>query len=72
MTNANRFDLEQSIMKCWNVTDDVDLAYRAIMDEDMSTDSVANLLVGIKTISDLRFNELFAQFENMIEEGKIV
>ena len=72
MTNTNRFDLEQSIMKCWNVTDDVDLVYRAIMDEDMSTDSVANILLGIKTIYDLRFNELFAQFENMIEEGKIL
>jgi hypothetical protein len=59
-------------MKCWNVTEDIDLAYRSIMDKDMSTDSVANLLLGIKTIYDLRFDELFAQFENMIEEGKIL
>ena len=69
---VDRFDLEQHIMKCWNVTDDVDLAYRSIMDKDMSTDSVANLLLGIKTIYDLRFEELFAQFEKMIGEGKIL
>ena len=72
MTNANRFDFEQNIMKCWNVTEDIDLAYRSIMDKDMSTDSVANLLLGIKTVYDLRFEELFAQFEKMIEEGKIL
>ena len=72
MTNANRFDLEQSIMKCWNVTEDIDLAYRSIMDKDMSTDDVANLLLGIKTIYSLRFDELFCQFEKMIAEGKIL
>jgi hypothetical protein len=69
---TDRFDLEQGILKCWNITDDIDLLYRNLMNSsDMSTDDIANFLLGIKTVYDLKFNELFSTFEVLIENKKI-
>jgi hypothetical protein len=68
----DRFDLEQNIMKCWNVTDDIDLVYKNVMESDMSNDDIANALLGLKTLYDMRFEELFNNFETMIHERKIL
>lgn len=69
---ADRFDLEQDIMKCWNVTEDINLLYRNIMEKDMSTDDIANALLGIKTLYEMKFEEMFENFETLIHEKKIV
>lgn len=68
----DRFDLEQNIMKCWNITDDIDLVYKNVMESDMSNDDIANALLGLKTLYDMRFEELFNNFETMIHERKIL
>lgn len=68
----DRFDLEQNIMKCWNITDDIDLVYKNVMESDMSTDDIANALLGLKTLYDMRFEELFNNFDTMIHERKIL
>ena len=63
-TKFDRFDLEQGIMQCWNMVDDVKLlAKRGATAADF--DSVAQLY-------QHKFEELFAQFENGIHEGKIL
>jgi hypothetical protein len=60
----DRFDLEQGIMQCWNMVDDVKLlARRSAGSADF--DSLAQLY-------QHKFEELFAQFENGINEGKIL
>lgn len=69
---TDRFDLEQNIMKCWNVTEDIDLLYRSVMEKEMTTDDIANFLLGMKTMYDLKFDELFENFEKMVGEKKIV
>ena len=68
---TDRFDLEQNIMKCWNVTEDIDLLYRSVMEKELTTDEIANFLLGMKTMYDLKFDELFANFEQMVGERKI-
>lgn len=68
----DRFDLEQNIMKCWNITDDINLVYKNVMESDMSNDDIANALLGLKTLYDMRFEELFNNFETMIHERKIL
>lgn len=68
----NRFDLEQNILKCWNVTEDIDLLYRRIMDgPDMSKDEIANYLLGMSTIYNAKFDETFNQFEVMVLRKEI-
>lgn len=70
--DVDRFDLEQDIMKCWNVTEDIELLYRNVMESSMSTDDIANVLLGMKAIYDLKFDELFCHFEQLVREKKII
>jgi hypothetical protein len=67
-SGANRFDFEQQIMKCWNVTDDIDTLYKGVGDVGMTEDQIMNVLLGMKEIYDLKFNELFSTFEQLIKK----
>ena len=68
---TDRFDLEQNIMKCWNITDDIDMVYKNVMESDMTNDDIANALLGLKTLYNMKFEELFSNFETLVREGKI-
>lgn len=67
---ANIFDLEQSIMKCWNVVDDIDLIFKNVMEKEQpfTQDELANILLGMKQLYHLKFEECFEQFEMMCKE----
>lgn len=69
----DRFDLEQNIMKCWNVTDDIYLLYENVMDRapEMTTDEIANALLGMHQLYEMKFEKLFNNFEKLIQEKKI-
>ena len=66
---TDRFDLEQEIMKCWNVTEDIDNLYYA--QESMSEDEVQNYLLGLKAIYEVKFNKLWDTFEACIKNRQI-
>lgn len=70
----DRFDFEQQIMDCWNVTKDIDTLRKQLLDmeDGMSQDDIDNYLLGLKTIYDVKFNQLFDQFEQLIRTGKIM
>lgn len=74
MKDANdRFDLEQNIMKCWNVTSDIDLVYENVMERDeMTKDDIANALLGLRELYEMRFEKLWQNFETMGKEKKIL
>ncbi len=69
----DRFDLEQEILQCWNITDDINLLYRKYYDtDDMSKDDVANFLLGLTAIYNAKFDELFNTFETLVGDKKII
>ena len=68
---TDRFDLEQHIMKCWNVTEDINLLNYNVLEKDMSRDEISNFLLGLKTIYECKFEDLFDAFSELIEKGKI-
>ena len=68
---TDRFDLEQHIMKCWNVTEDIQLLNKNVLEKDMSVDDISNYLLGLKTIYDAKFEELFDNFSELIKNGTI-
>ena len=69
---SDRFELEQQILKCWNITDDIKLLRRAMLDGgQLTTDQIDNALLGIITLYEMRFEETFATFEDLISRGKI-
>ena len=60
----DRFDFEQGIMQCWNMIDDVKLLVkRNAPTEDFD---------GVSRLYQHKFEELFAQFENGVQQGNIV
>jgi hypothetical protein len=67
----DRFDLEQQIMKCWTITDDLKLLRQNVLEKNMSTDDITNFILGLETIYECKFNELFDQFSYLIQVGKI-
>jgi hypothetical protein len=62
------FDLEQEIMKAWHVVDDIQLLNENVMETDMSTDDIANALLGLESIYNMRFEKVFKMFEDLCKE----
>ena len=58
---TNRFDLEQNIMQCWNVCEDIQLYLD--MHEAMTEDQRLNYLVGLKQMYQLKFEKTWNTFE---------
>ena len=67
----DRFDMEQEVMKCWNVVDDLKVLHEGVLDRDLTRDQISNILLGLGEIYQLRFEVLFDTFETMVSEGKI-
>ena len=61
-------ELEQQIMRCWAVCDDIadlrDLRDSMVMTEDQ----VDNYLLGMQTIYQAKFEKLFSLFEQLLRE----
>lgn len=70
---SNRFDLEQDIMKAWNVVDDIKLVNEMIMDGkvELTEDKISNILLGLEEMYSLKFEKLFSTFENCIRNGDV-
>lgn len=69
-----RFDLEQEIMDCWNVTADMDDLYSYVMNGEENAeydrDKVANILLGMIQLYDLKFDKLFHTFSDCVKAGE--
>ena len=71
MKKFDRFDFEQQIMNCWNVTSDIRTVTEYLLDaplEDGREDKIANMLMGIEALYNAKFDKLFLQFENLVHE----
>jgi len=68
MNRFDRFDFEQQIMSCWNITTDLKDLNEGVIESDLSRDQISNALMGIEQLYELRFNKLFQQFETLVHE----
>lgn len=66
---SDRFDLEQNIMQCWNITDDIQLYLD--MYDDMDEDQRMNYLIGLKQMYQMKFERLWSNFEGCVRSKKI-
>lgn len=55
-------DLEEKIMDSWKITDEMSLLGKAITEKNMKLDDIANVLLGLEYLYDLKFQYLFDQF----------
>ena len=65
------FDLQQQILQCWTVTEDVKLVEEMLESSTLNPeelDRALNLLQGIRAIYDARFDRLWKTFEGVCGE----
>jgi len=60
---TSRFDLEERIMHCWQITDDLDYVAELVEDNDQA----ANLVLGLKALYHLKFEKLWEAFEDSLK-----
>lgn len=72
MKKFDRFDFEQQIMNCWNVTSDIRTVTEYLLDAPLEADredKIANMLMGIEALYQAKFDKLFNQFEDLVREN---
>ena len=62
----DRFHFEEDIYKCWHIVDDLKQLTEMAVDRDASTDDIANVLLGLHTLYDDRFEQLMENFESLL------
>jgi hypothetical protein len=70
---TDRFDLENAIMQCWALTDDLDLIIEDVWEgstEEPDIDEIGNALIGLQRLHALRMNKLFNVFSELVETGQ--
>ena len=63
--------LEEKIMRSWTVVDDIDSVLRYVDNLPLAAehaDKIGNLLLGTKELTDLRFQEMWEEFESVCRE----
>ena len=67
----DRFNLEAEIMSVWNTKDDLNAITSRMMDDPdpMSEDDIANVLIGLSELHDIRCKKLFNVFESMVKSN---
>ena len=68
---SDRFDLEQQIMECWSVVEDIKMLYEYHCDgHPMTKDDIDNVLLGLSTLYQMKFERMFGTFENLVQGRK--
>ena len=69
---SDRFDLEQHLLDCWKVTDDVAMVCDHVLNEEtLDRDKISNALLGLQTIYDMKFEKAWSSFENLVRNKEI-
>lgn len=71
-TTEDRFTLEEAIVACFNVADDLALVEEEILEGTPDPDTLATLVSGIAATHKLRCDKLFRIFSQLIEARKIL
>jgi hypothetical protein len=61
-----RFDLEQQILNCWNITDDLGL-YNERHDS-MTEDQRMNYIIGLQELYNQKFERMWSTFEQLVQD----
>jgi hypothetical protein len=73
---SDRFDLEQQILDCWKIIDDIKLLDKNVLEGkieggNLTQDEISNYLLGLESIYKLKFEQLFDTFGSLIKQSKI-
>lgn len=76
MYNRNTIQkLEEDIMKSWGIVDELDTLIKYVGDDPFfigmnpeHQDKLINILIGVKEMSDVKFQLMWSTFEHTLEE----
>lgn len=75
MEKRDRFMLEQKLMDCWHVTDDIQTVAEFVATiegiDAQSQDRLLNMLFGMRELYHLKFEHTMDLFSELIREGHI-
>ena len=74
LSKYDRFDLEQAIMVAWGTCEDIDLIYHNTDNLGLNAkdcDNLQNQLLGLRSITELRFEKVWHIFEELIKHQKL-
>ena len=62
-------ELEQPIMDCWSVCDDLETMYQQIGDgeREPTQDELINALIGMRQLYQWKFEQLFYKYEQVLK-----
>ena len=66
MKEKTRFDLEQEIMGCWIIVDELKL----LLDrwDSITEDEKLNIIIGLSNLYQLKFDNMFRTFETCVHK----
>ena len=67
----DRFDFEQQMMNCWGVVDDLKTIYYLQDLRETTEDEMQNLLLGLFTLYQVKFEVLQKMFEDLVHAKKL-
>jgi hypothetical protein len=65
----DRFDLEESIMSCWSTKEDIQIICESLLDGDCDMEKIANALMGVAELHDMKCKKAFDIFEKVVVES---
>ena len=68
---VGRFTFEQQIFDAWNVTKDINTLLEAVVEKDLTKDQIANTLLGMHQLYELKFGKLFDMFEELVRNKEL-
>jgi hypothetical protein len=73
LLNETRFELEDAIMRLWGAAEDLDTLFKYFYErhESMTVDELANAILGIKQMIQMRGELAFELFEKLIKEKQL-
>ena len=67
----NRFDFEQEIMGVWNIIEELKVLHEGVLERDLTSDQVSNILSGMTELYQMKFEILFETFEQLVRNKEI-
>ena len=67
----NRFDFEQEIMGVWNIIEELKVLHEGVLERDLTSDQVSNILSGMTELYQMKFEILFETFEQLVSKKEI-
>ena len=72
-SQRDRFDLDDLISRAWSTKEDIDLFVEMYSDGEtpMTEDEVANIMIGLSHIHNMRMQQLEDCVKQLVKQGKL-